>query len=92
MMIEKIGKAAMYEQLAEECSELAQAALKAARIERNENPCGKTPKEVDAMLTEEFTDVFICCSELAMRVDMDIWNQKMERFNRRWEEMQNGNC
>lgn len=86
MMIEKIGKAAMYEQLAEECTELAQAALKAARIIRDENPCGRTPKEVDEMLTEEFTDVYICCSELNMQVDMDVWNQKMERFKHRWEE------
>ena len=31
-MIEKIGKAAMLEQLAEECVELAKAALKRARI------------------------------------------------------------
>lgn len=37
-MIEYIGKAAMLEQLAEEAAELAQAALKCARIERGENP------------------------------------------------------
>lgn len=34
MMLEAIGKAAMLEQLAEEAAELAQAALKAARILR----------------------------------------------------------
>ncbi len=33
-----IGEPAVYEQLAEECSELAKAALKMARILRNENP------------------------------------------------------
>lgn len=85
-IIEKIGEAAMYEQLAEECSELAQAALKAARYIRDENPCGIDPKDIDAMLTEEFTDVFICCAELDMRVDMDIWKFKMKRFECRWDE------
>ena len=38
MMIEAIGSAAMLEQLAEESAELAQAALKAARILRDDNP------------------------------------------------------
>ena len=38
MMIEKIGKPAMLEQLAEEAAELSQAALKLARVIRNENP------------------------------------------------------
>lgn len=37
MMIEAIGSAAMLEQLAEESAELAQAALKAARILRDDN-------------------------------------------------------
>ena len=36
MMIEKIGKAAMLEQLAEEAAELSQAALKLARVLRGE--------------------------------------------------------
>ena len=40
-MIEKIGAAAMLEQLAEEAMELAHAALKLARIERG----GKTPRQ-----------------------------------------------
>ena len=37
-IIEEIGEAAMLEQLAEECTELAKAALKMARIIRKENP------------------------------------------------------
>lgn len=36
------GEPALLEQLAEECSELAQAALKLARLERGENPTPKT--------------------------------------------------
>ena len=38
MMIEKIGTPAMLEQMAEEAAELAQAALKLARVLRAENP------------------------------------------------------
>lgn len=90
MMIDKIGRAAMYELLAEECSELAQMALKAARLERQENPCGMTPKEVYAGLREETTDVFLCMTELKLYMDPDIFRQKVTRFNKRWEEFKNG--
>lgn len=43
-IVERIGEPAFLEQLAEECSELAQAALKTARKYRGENP---TPKTID---------------------------------------------
>lgn len=43
-IIEEIGEAAMLEQLAEECTELAKAALKMARIIRKENPTPVTRK------------------------------------------------
>ena len=45
MFKEEIGTAATYEMLAEECSELAQACLKYARILRGENPTPKTQAE-----------------------------------------------
>lgn len=45
MMIEKIGAPAMCEQAAEECTELAKAFLKLARIIRNENPTPVTMEE-----------------------------------------------
>lgn len=44
-IIEEIGEAAMLEQLAEECTELAKAALKMARIIRKENPTPVTEKK-----------------------------------------------
>lgn len=47
-IIDEIGKAAMLEQLAEECTELAKAALKMARIIRNENPTPVTEEEAIA--------------------------------------------
>ena len=46
-IIEEIGEAAMLEQLAEECTELAKAALKMARIIRKENP---TPEQRKMLL------------------------------------------
>lgn len=54
---ELIGEAAVYEQLAEEAAELAQAASKCARILRNENPTPVTWTEAHANLIEEYTDV-----------------------------------
>ena len=54
-MIEKIGRPAMLEQLAEEASELAQACLKLARKERGENPTPKSKAECERELIEEFT-------------------------------------
>ena len=53
---------AMLEQLAEECSELAQAALKLARLERGENPTPKTEEECVENLLEELGDVNLCMS------------------------------
>ena len=86
MMIEKIGKAAMLEQLAEEAAELSQAALKLARVLRGENPTPVTEEKAWKHLVEEYTDVFQCASELLIPVDWQQINEKSERFRKRWEE------
>lgn len=65
-IIEEIGEAAMLEQLAEECTELAKAALKMARIIRKENPTPVTEKEAIANIREEYTDVVQCAGELLL--------------------------
>lgn len=57
-----LGEPALLEQLAEECSELAQAALKLARKERGENPTPKTKEECVKALLEELGDVNLCMS------------------------------
>ena len=44
-IMEEIGEAAVLEQLAEECTELAKASLKLARILREENPTPVTRDE-----------------------------------------------
>lgn len=62
-IVERIGEPAFLEQLAEECSELAQAALKTARKYRGENPTPKTIDECYDALQEEIADVMLCMSE-----------------------------
>lgn len=57
MMVEKVGRAAMLELLAEESAELSQAALKMARIMRGENPTPVTRMQAEKNLIEEYTDV-----------------------------------
>lgn len=57
-----LGEPALLEQLAEECSEPAQAALKLARLERGENPTPKTEEECVKNLLEELGDVNLCMS------------------------------
>lgn len=89
-MIEKIGEAAMYELLAEECTELAHAALKMARIIRDENPTSKTEDEALSDLEEEATDVDVCLKELALWPVEYVRTLKMARFADRWERRTNG--
>lgn len=64
MLIERIGKVAMLEQTAEECTELAQACLKLARKYRGENPTPKSEKQLLDNFYEEVADVFISIMEL----------------------------
>lgn len=90
MMIEKIGTPAMLEQMAEEAAELAQAALKLARIMRGENPTPVTELEAWKYLVEEYTDVYQCAMELVIPVDWAQINEKEKRFKERWKERENG--
>lgn len=75
-IIEEIGEAAMLEQLAEECTELAKAALK-------ENPTPVTEKEAIANIREEYTDVVQCAGELSLTVDEEQMARKHERWEKR---------
>ena len=60
VILQTIGEPACLEQLAEECCELSQAALKLARIKRGENPTPKGEYEVVLDLIEEVADVLLC--------------------------------
>lgn len=85
-MIEIIGRPAMLEQLAEEATELAKAALKLARIERGENPTPVAKDEAEKNLTEEYTDVIQCAVELQLQADIMQMKKKYERFLKRIED------
>ena len=81
---------AAYEQLAEECTELAHVALKMARIERRENP---TPAMLDLTsldLKTEFTDILVCAYVLEMVFDNETFDYKLQRWcNRLMEGIEN---
>lgn len=81
--VDAIGKAAMYELLAEECTELAKASLKMARIIRKENPTPVTRKEAEKSIIEEYADVKLCAVELGIRLDYRIILRKADRWRHR---------
>ena len=89
-IVERIGEPAFLEQLAEECSELAQAALKTARKYRGENPTPKTIDECYDSLQEEIADVMLCVDEWFYYRETDFYmgvaairREKYERWERR---------
>jgi NTP pyrophosphatase (non-canonical NTP hydrolase) len=75
-----IGEAALLEQLAEEASELTQAALKAARILRGDNPTPVTLAQARDSITEEFTDVIQVSMELRLSPD----DAQIQTKTKRW--------
>lgn len=81
-----IGRAACYEQLAEEAAELAQAALKVARVLRNENPTPIEFEEALDGLRSEYTDVAVCADVVDLKVDDEYRRAKFYRWIHRIEE------
>ena len=87
-VIRSLGEPALLEQLAEECSELAQAALKLARLERGENPTPKAKIDCEAALMEEIADVHLCLGVISSHFECqnkldDIEISKRERWAQR---------
>lgn len=89
-IIEEIGIAAAYEQLAEECAELSKAALKVSRILRDENPTPVTMQEAMQNLNEEVTDIQNCIQILVENdcITIDVMQafKKLERWEQRIKE------
>ncbi len=77
----KLTKPAMYEGLAEEAAELAQAALKYARICRGENPTPVSLREARDHVLEEYTDVFHIASYI---IGIKPDEGQIVRKNGRW--------
>lgn len=76
-----ISYAALCEQLAEEATELAQEALKLARIIRDENPTNAQRQKTWERLENEFSDVGVC----AKMLDLEFNDAYMEYKINRWE-------
>lgn len=87
---DSIGEPAVYEQLAEECTELAKEALKMARYLRGENPTPCTKDVILDNLTEEFTDVMLCSCELGLHVDYATFLRKHQRWRQRINDRKQG--
>lgn len=80
-------------QLAEECSELAQAALKLRRTMSVTNPARKTRAEAFDALIEETADVLVCLRTLRETADngycIDVLiTEKVERWRNHLKEAQ----
>ena len=81
----RVPTAAMYEQFAEECVELAQVALKMARRLRGENPTPTTEEQIKHNLIEEASDVHLMSRILGIKPDIYIVNAKLARWYERLE-------
>lgn len=71
---------ALYEQLAEECCELAQAALKYLRATGNGNPTPVTQREAFVNILEEATDVYLCMMVTDICPDAYHLDEKLDRW------------
>ena len=84
----QLGEEELLCQLAEECAELIQAAMKLHRIRNGTNPTPVTEEEGKAALLEEIADVSICLT--ALGVDSGLNRMKIQeivdRKTRRWVE------
>ena len=78
----RLGEAEVLAQLAEECTELAQVALKLRRALDGKNPTPNTEEERRRALLEEYTDV-IHCALVLLEMDLDQIRKKTERWMRR---------
>lgn len=76
----KLSKASLYEQLAEECVELAHACQKKARKLRGENPTPLTMSEIDTAVIEELTDVTLVARLINLDCDIQLYWDKYDRW------------
>lgn len=90
MSIKNLSEPVRLEQLAEECAELGHAALKLARILRNESPTPVTEAEARDHLHEEIADVLVCIYECVTPADMEDINKRCVEKLARWKERLKG--
>lgn len=83
---EHMSNAALYEMLAEEATELAQASLKMARAIRGENPTPVTCLEAFDSLNEEWNDLYLVARVLSLTTNYVAMKHKAERWIERLKE------
>lgn len=88
---EHISTPALYEMLAEEATELAQASLKMARAIRGENPTPVTTIEAFEHLQEEWNDVYLVTRVLSLTPDYVYIKYKVKRWIERLKEKETKN-
>lgn len=83
----KVGYMEELEILAEECTELAHAALKASRYLRGTNPTPLDWDEIRAALREEWADVYLCTNVInrnerdrRIHFDEEMYQYKLDRW------------
>ena len=83
----EIGLPAALEQCAEECTELAHAALKLARKYRNENPTPRTEETLISELEEELADVILCTKVIMEELEISRGHitRTIASKRKRWE-------
>lgn len=88
---EHMPRAALYEMLAEEATELAQASLKMARIIREENPTPVDPLDALKSIEEEWNDLYLVNRVLSLSTDYVAMKHKAERWIERLKEKEAAN-
>jgi len=79
---QNLSQIAILIQFAEECNEVAQAALKIVRICQKENPTPVTLFEAKQKLQEEIADFFACFDSVS-GLDIDVIDKiETEKLNR----------
>lgn len=92
-IVEKYGVEYALRQLAEECNELSQAALKLIRARRKETPM--RTDEAAERLVEEIADVklmlnLVCDVILSDKQENDVWAIYDQKEDRMYDRMLNG--
>lgn len=89
----EVSKDILYENLAEEASELAQAALKMVRVNNPDNPTPVSEKEALDNLIEEYTDVLNTAKRiLDLEPNWMLGDLKLMRWVKRLDASKHGEC
>ena len=81
---DKLGKERLLCQLAEEASELAQAALKLVRVYDGANPTPVSEKDAYENLREEIADVWLILNFLETNHNFYEYGEMMNKKTERW--------